>query len=331
MLTLNYKYTFKLFDYKVKLKTMIKTTTVSCAFLLLTIGISSCEKTPNPTTAHSTQSSQGKVFEIPSLEVKHGLPPVPDSLWFAGEKIPLQKQSVRERLERELIVQTNMHSRTLYMLCKLNRWEKLIKAELEASALSEDFFYLAVAESELNNNITSPARAVGMWQFLKATAKEEGLIVNDQIDERRDPVLATHAAASYLKKAKEQFGSWVMAAASYNRGVNGMKTAIAKQKVQNYFDLYLNEETARYVYRIMAMKIIYSNPEKFGFEVPEDERYDEFSFKLQDVPKGTYNTVDLAKKYGLTYAVLKEYNPWMVDVHNYQLVLKKTRKIRLPA
>ena len=251
--------------------------------------------------------------------VKYKLPELPDELFFAGEKIPLEKEEVRNKLMRELIIHSNRHSKTLIMLKEINYWEDYIKQILTKNNVSEDFFYLAIAESELDNNIESPAKAMGMWQLMEATAKEYGLIINKEIDERRNPEKATKAACDYLKEAKSKFGSWSSAAASYNRGMNGLRNALMEQKVESIYDLYLNRETSRYMYRILSLKLILENPLKYGFDVKEIETNRPVSFEKVLLPKGEYNTVDLAKQNNVTFAELKKYNPWLVDVKSYKL------------
>ena len=211
----------------------------------------------------------------------------------------------------------------MILLREKNYWEDYIKQILTENDIPKDFFYLAIAESELDNNIMSPAKAVGMWQLMSQTAKEYGLTINKQIDERRNPKKATEVACDYLKDAKAKFGSWSSATASYNRGMTGLNNALVKQKVKSVYDLYLNQETSRYLYRILSLKLLFENPEKYGFEVAENEIVSPITIKEIILPKGSYNTVDLAREYGLTFSELKKYNPWLVDVKKYELQNKQ--------
>lgn len=266
-----------------------------------------------------TKSLNKKAIAKQATPIKYKLPELPQELFFAGEKIPLEKEEVKNKLMRELIIHSNRHSKTLIMLKEINYWEGYIKQILKENNVSEDFFYLAIAESELDNNIESPAKAMGMWQLMEATAKEYGLIINQEIDERRNPEKATVVACDYLKDAKTKFGSWSSAAASYNRGMNGLNNALTEQKVDNIYDLYLNNETSRYIYRILSLKLILENPQKYGFDVKKEETNSAISFEKVLLPKGEYNTVDLAKQNNVTFAELKKYNPWLVDVKSYKL------------
>lgn len=247
------------------------------------------------------------------------LPVLPKELFFAGEKIPLDNEEVKTKLMRELIINSNRHSKTLILLREKNYWESHIKGILTENNVPEDFFYLAIAESELDNDILSPVKAAGMWQLMKATAREYGMIVNGQIDERRNPDKATKVACEYLKKAKEKFGTWSTATASYNRGMGGIERALKNQKVKSVYDLYLNKETSRYLYRILALKILFENPEIYGFHINDDELVKPIAVKKELLPKGKYSTVDLAKKHNMTFVTLRKYNPWIIDASSYQL------------
>ena len=158
-----------------------------------------------------------------------------------------------------------------------------------------------------------------MWQIMGQTGKEYGLTINKQIDQRRDPEKATKVACDYLKKAKGKFGTWSSASASYNRGMNGLNNALTKQNVKTIYDLYLNQETSRYFYRILSLKLLFENPGRYGFDVKEEEMIKPISLKDIIIPKGKYNTVELAKKNGLTFSELKKYNPWLIDLRTYEL------------
>lgn len=245
--------------------------------------------------------------------------PIPDKLYFAGELIPLERSDVREKLELELLSNAYRHSRTLLILKKLGRWESQIKSILRENGIPEDFFYLAIAESELDNNVNSPVGAAGMWQFMKSTAKEYNLIVDNYVDQRRDPILATKAACQYLKDAYAKFGDWSLVMASYNSGIGGISKKLEEQKVTSYFDLNLNEETSRYVYRILAFKLISQYPEKYGYFVPTNERYKPLQYTEVKITTNIPNLVEFAKSYNTTYDMLRLYNPWLNNRSSYEL------------
>ncbi|MCK5704964.1 MAG: lytic transglycosylase domain-containing protein, partial [Cyclobacteriaceae bacterium] len=182
---------------------------------------------------------------------------------FAGERVPLEIPDVHERLDRELHVNTFWHSNTIFLLKRGHRWLPDIKMEFEKVGVPSDLMYLSVIESDLQNKI-SPSNAVGFWQLLKGTAKDFRLEVTNEVDERYHPMKSTDAAAIYLRKAYQKFGSWTNAAASYNIGRRGLDRALTKQAVTSYYDLLLGEETSRYVFRAIAIKLIFEHPEKYG-------------------------------------------------------------------
>ena len=195
---------------------------------------------------------------------------LPASMHFAGDDVPLHDPDVKESLDRELTSITYRHSHTIRILKLANRWMPVIEPILQANGIPDDFKYLAVAESGLENAV-SPAGARGFWQFMSATAKSYGLEISSDVDERYHVEKATKAACKYLLQAKQKFGTWTLAAASYNRGMQGINTQVGKQKTDNYYDLYLNSETARYIFRILAYKQLMSNPQLYGFYLhPQD-------------------------------------------------------------
>ena len=198
-------------------------------------------------------------------------PPIPDSLSFAGEPVPLDRVDVREALDRELLVNDYWQSNLLLLVKRANRWFPVMEPVLASNGVPDDFKYLALIESGLMN-VVSPAKAAGFWQFLKATAQSYGLEVNDNVDERYDAAKATAAACAYLKDAKAKCGSWTAAAAGYNMGYGGYAKAAAAQHTSSYWDLYLNAETARYFYRILAVKLILKNPEQYGVRLRQRDQ-----------------------------------------------------------
>ena len=235
---------------------------------------------------------------------------LPQNMSFAGEEVPLYVLDVLERLDREIHINIYWHTNTIFLIKRANRWLPIIEKILVEKGVPEDFKYVAVIESNLMNSI-STKNAVGFWQFMKPTAKEFGLEVNTEIDERYNLIKATEAAARYLQKAYEKFGNWALVAASYDRGMGGMQRALENQKVNSYYDLYLNEETYRYVFRILAAKEILMNPEKYGFEVKQDHLYDPVQNKEILVDKSIDDLVEFSKEIGINYKLLKRYNPWL--------------------
>lgn len=237
---------------------------------------------------------------------------VPADVSFSNEKAPLEVYDVKERFERELLINANLHSSTILIIKRANRAFQVIEPILKEYNVPDDFKYLAVIESSLTNAVSS-AGARGFWQFMEGTAKESGMEVTSTVDERYHLVKSTHAACKYLLKAKEKFGSWTLAAASYNAGMAGISNQMESQKVSNYYDLLLNEETSRYVFRILALKQIMQNPQNFGFAVNKDDLYELLPTKKVEVDSTITNLADFAKAQGINYKILKLHNPWLRD------------------
>jgi membrane-bound lytic murein transglycosylase D len=231
---------------------------------------------------------------------------------FAGENTPLQISDVSERLDRELIVNINLHASTILAIKRANRAFPIIEPILKKNGIPDDFKYLAVIESGLVNAV-SPAGARGIWQFMPETAKERGMEVNEIVDERYDLEKSTQAACSYFLSAKAKFGSWTLAAASYNGGMTGVNRQMESQKVTDYYDLLLTEETSRYVFRILALKEIMKNPDKFGFSLKNEELYKNLPIKKIEVDSSIADLADFAKAQGINYKILKIHNPWLRD------------------
>ena len=254
---------------------------------------------------------------------------VPKNLTFAGEPVPLNIPDVYERLDKELQINTYFHSNTLFLIKRANRWLPQIEKILRENDVPEDFKYLPLIESNLLNDI-SPKNAVGYWQILKDAGKENGLEITNEVDERYDPLKATAAACRYLKKAHRKFGNWTMVAASYNRGMGGMDRAIENQQVDSYYDLFLNEETARYVFRILAIKEIVENPLKYGFHVNPRHLYPEEKLRYVEVDETVKDLVTFARENNINYKLLKRHNPWLRDD---RLTVRKgnTYRIAIPA
>ena len=245
----------------------------------------------------------------PQVVNSYGLPKAID---FAGESVPLTIADVSERLDREMIINTNLHSTTTLILKRANRVFPIIEPILKKNGIPDDFKYLAVIESGLVN-VVSPAGARGVWQFMPQTAKEYGMEVNDIVDERYHLEKSTQAACDYLKSAKNKFGNWTLAAASYNGGVAGINKQIERQGVTDYYDLLLTEETSRYVFRIVALKEIMKNPEKYGFNLPKEQLYFPIETKKIMVDSTVSDLATFAKKQGINYKVLKIHNQWLRD------------------
>ena len=242
-------------------------------------------------------------YQLPSIKI-------PDKVTFAGEEVPLHDPDIRERLDRELHVNTFFHSNTIFILKRGNRWLPQIEEVLNQYGIPDDFKYLAVIESDLTNAV-SAKEAVGFWQILKDTAKEFGLEVDNEVDERYDPIKSTEAAAKYLLRSYAKFGNWTNSAASYNSGMRGLERSIEEQGVASYYDLLLNTETARYVLRAIAVKLIFEQPEKFGFRLDKDQLYHMEKLREVKVSESIDNLRDFAFEQGINYKILKRHNPWL--------------------
>jgi membrane-bound lytic murein transglycosylase D len=234
----------------------------------------------------------------------------PVKLDFAGEETPLKISDVKERLDRELLVNVNLHASTILAIKRANRAFSIIEPILKKNGIPDDFKYLAVIESGLVN-VVSPAGARGVWQFMPDTAKERKMEVNDNVDERYDIEKSTEAACSYFLSAKGKFGSWTLAAASYNGGMTGVNKQIDIQKVSNYYDLLLTEETSRYVFRILALKEIMKNPLKYGFNILPGDKYEILPTKKIEIDSSITDLASFAKSQGINYKILKIHNPWL--------------------
>jgi hypothetical protein len=226
---------------------------------------------------------------------------------FAGEAVPLSDFEVRERLDKEILVNVYWQSATMQAIKRANRYFPEIEKILIEENIPTDFKYLAVIESGLAN-VVSPAGATGFWQIMPATAKENGLLISDEIDERYDPIKSTRAACKYLKNAYRKFGNWTMVAASYNAGVAGMQRAATDQQDANYYNLLLNTETSRYLMRILALKAIMQHPHQYGFRFRGEDLYKPLKYSEVTVDTTITNLVSYARSMGITYKHLKLYN-----------------------
>lgn len=234
---------------------------------------------------------------------------MPEKINLAGEEVPLHRLDVSEALRKELIVNSYLHSHTIQILKNAPRVFHIIEPILKMNSVPDDMKYIAVIESMLNSLAVSPAGAVGLWQFMKNTGEEWKLEVNSEIDERYNIEKATQAAANYLKKAYDRFGSWTTAAASYNAGAAMISRQMDIQKEKNYYSLLLGEETDRYVFRILAMKQILNNPELYRFKV--DQIYPTEKTRKIKVEGPVKDWADFAIEQGISYKTLKRFNPWL--------------------
>ena len=231
---------------------------------------------------------------------------------FSGEEVPTFMADVQERLDKEMITNMNYHTNTTLVIKRANKVFPIIEPILAKYGVPDDFKYLAVIESSLVNAV-SPAGARGVWQFMPATAKEKGMEVSDEVDERYHLEKSTEAACKYLLVAKEKFGSWTLAAASYNGGMNGINKKMEEQQVDNYYDLLLTEETSRYVFRILALKEIMKNSDKYGFRIPNEALYYNIPTRKLVIDSSITDLAQFAKSQGVNYKILKIHNPWLRD------------------
>lgn len=246
---------------------------------------------------------------------------ISEPLNFCGEPVPLNNPDVKERLEKELLVSLDNNDDVILWLKRSNRYFPHIEKVLKDNSLPDDLKYIVIAESSLKPLATSNKGAVGFWQFIENTGSKYGMKVNDNIDERRNFFIATDAAIKYLKDLHELFNSWTLAAAAYNMGEDGLKTEMLMQKVSNYYQLYLNQETQRYVFRILAAKIILSNPEKYGYHLTEEDLYKQMQFDMVEITVNHSVPIYIIAQAANTYfKVIKDLNP---HIKNYSLAIGK--------
>ncbi len=235
---------------------------------------------------------------------------LPEKLDFAGEPVPLNDFSIMESLDRELLVNTYWQSQTLLLFKRANRWFPVIEPLLKQNGIPEDFKYIAVVESGLTN-LVSPAKATGYWQLIGETAKTYGLRIDQEVDERYSMEKSTQAACLYFKEAYAKLKNWTLVAASYNMGINGIQSQLDFQRVSGYYDLFLNEETSRYIFRILAVKEILSHPATYGFILRKNDLYPPLQTRQLTVNAPIKNLAEFALDNGISYKVLKLLNPWL--------------------
>lgn len=256
-------------------------------------------------------------------------PRIPSKFTFAGQKIDLDRTDRWERLDRELTSMVYTHGNTLLAIKRANRYFPMLAPLLKKNGVPSDLIYLAVIESTLNPRALSPAKAGGLWQFMPSTAKEYGLEVNDYVDERYDPVKATEAACRYLKKSYDKYGNWESVAASYNGGMARITNELAAQQADTAYDLYLADETMRYMFRLLAMKMIMENPKDYGFRLSSDQLYQPLEYTTVEVSTPVEDWPTWAKEHSIDYLTLREHNPW-IRAKSLPNKTGKTYRVNIP-
>lgn len=261
--------------------------------------------------------------------LSYSSPQVPESIMFCGKEIDLTRFDRHERMDRELLAFTYMHSTSLQTIKRANRYFPIVEPILKEHGIPDDFKYLMAIESNCSPLARSHVGASGLWQFMQTTGREYGLEVNKNIDERYHVEKSTVAACKYIKNAYAKYNDWIAVAAAYNGGQARIAKQMESQQIDETLDLYLVEETARYVYRIIAAKIMFSNPAAFGFRLKASDLYMQVPYQEITVTTGITNLAEWAKKQGTTYALLKNLNPWLRD-NFLQNVSGRTYHIKVP-
>ena len=270
---------------------------------------------PNP----ELQTHKG--YKIKALKL-------PSGLNLAGERVPVEINDIKERMERELLVNTYWQSNGILLLKRVNRYFPILEPLLAKYNLPDDFKFLALAESGFTDE-TSSAGAAGIWHFMRTTGKEYGLEINENVDERYNIEKSTKVAAEYLIKAKEKLGSWTLAAAAYNAGNRGVSRRLEAQEVSSYYDVKLPDETERYIFRILALKEIITNPKKYGFIFDKEDLYTLRETRLVKVDTAISNLTLFAKEFGMNYKELKIHNPWLRE-HKLNNKSRRSYEIKIP-
>jgi len=291
---------------------------LSIVVIIATFFISSIDFS-NPEEFYKSNTHEN--YKIKALKL-------PQNLNLAGEIVPIEKQDIKERMDRELLVNTYWQSNGLLLIKRANKYFPVLEPLLKKYGLPDDFKFLALVESGFIDE-TSTAGAAGMWHFLKGTAKEYGLEVNNNVDERYHIEKSTKVAADYLKNAKEKLGSWTLAAAAYNAGLYGVSTYLKTQEVDTYYDALLPDETERYIFRILALKEIISNPNKYGFIVNENDLYTLPTTRIVEVDTAITNIARFAKNFGTNYKELKLHNSWLRE-NKLNNKSRKLYEIKIP-
>ena len=279
----------------------------------------------------SSKEHAENISVLNSLKEKYTIFAIPkpsSTIYFANERVPLENPDIWERYDKELLKNTYWQSNTLLLHKRAAKYFPVIEPILKKNNLPDDFKYLALTESGLEN-VTSPAGAKGFWQIMKSTSKEFNLEVNSEVDERYHIEKSTQAACDFLNSAKEKFGSWTLAAAAYNMGRSGLLKQMNRQKSYTYYDLLLNNETSRYVFRILAIKEIIENPKKYGFQFRTEDLYKNIPTYEVMVDTSISSWADFSKEYGINYKILKLHNPWLRESYLTNK-LKKKYYIEIP-
>ena len=279
----------------------------------------------------SSNEHAENISVLKSLKEKYTIFAIPkpsSTIYFANERVPLENPDIWERYDKELLKNTYWQSNTLLLHKRAAKYFPVIEPILKKNNLPDDFKYLALIESGLEN-LTSPAGAKGFWQIMKSTAKEFNLELNSEVDERYHIEKSTQAACDFLNSAKEKFGSWTLAAAAYNMGRSGLLQQMNRQKSYTYYDLLLNNETSRYVFRILAIKEIIENPKKYGFQFRTEDLYKNIPTYEVMVDTSISSWADFSKEYGINYKILKLHNPWLRESY-LSNKLKKKYYIEIP-
>jgi hypothetical protein len=235
---------------------------------------------------------------------------LPAEITFAGEKMPLDNFDTRESLEREILTSAYRHSSTILIIMRAHRYLPMIEKILKKNNIPDDFKYLVAAESEYSNMV-SPVGATGFWQIMPETGREDGMEINTVVDERYDVEKSTQFACNFFLRSYEKYGNWTLAAASYNGGRNGISEQIEIQHQNNYYDLLLTEETARYIFRAVAYKMVITNPKKYGFNLSDKDLFPELKYFEVKVDTAITDFSAFAQKFGTNYKMLKFLNPWL--------------------
>lgn len=273
---------------------------ISSCMVILAVALGFKKSEPEPVI---NQNMSDTLYSVKTFRI-------PELVTFAGERMPLENFDTRESLEREILTSAYRHSSTILIIKKANRFNPIIEKILAKNGIPDDFKYLVATESEYNN-VISPAGATGFWQIMPGTGKEQGMEINAIVDERYDIEKSTQFACDYFKKSYEKFGNWTLVAASYNGGRAGVDLQIEIQNQNNYYDLLLNEETARYVFRVVAYKLIISDPISYGFAISEEDLYPEIKYYEVKVDTSISDISKFAGRFNTNYKLLKYLNPWL--------------------
>ena len=286
----------------------------------LALSVVACAQTPSDTICSTVNSGFARVE----------VPPLPDKLDLAGEPVPMQNQDTRESLMREMLTTLYMHSRTMQTLLASKRYFAIIEPILAKYGVPNDFKYLCMAESGLNPEARSGAGAGGLWQLMPAYAKSAGLLVGDELDERYHIEKSTEAACRYLIDAKRRLGSWTLAAAAFNAGVAGVSRRLEKQGVESYYDLFLPNETLRYVFRVLSFKLLMSDPAAFGYQIDKKEYYPLLpAYEEVTIDDPEIDWAAFAREHGTHYKQIRQLNPWIRD-YDYTNKAGRSFTVKIP-